>query len=375
MTDMSSAGANTENRFTLFCLKGLENIYIPSEHVFAASIQLVNGKMVHVRDRNLEFRFTMNTLMGLHRIQMQGAKVFLDIESDYHGMEKQIEEHTDSPLDIAATVWTGKCLGTEVPPEALSSFRNLLSNAPQMRSLGPKALAWSIAACLTGGTDDYKHALTLAKLAAERYIHPVTGLVRQEPFGLRRNWSPFGAQSYMAFAFLHLARKTGNDWARDIGLRTVRRLVQLQGENGQWGWMYHVPTGKVADYYPVFSVHQYAYAPFFLLEAIEQGYEEFREPLMKGFRWILGQNEMGQSMVEPARQIVWRRIIRKKGDSKLTKLLRALGSIYGGFKSGTIKAHRLDIDRQCWGFEMALPLCVFSGRNDFPEFLDDKCFS
>ena len=290
-------------------------------------------------------------------------------------MEKRIDEHLDSPLEIAATVWTGRCLGTEVPPKALSSFQNLLNNAPQMKRLGPKALAWSIIACLTGGTDDYKHALDLAKLAAQRYIHPVTGLVRQDPFGFKRSWAPFGAQSYMAFAFLHLARKTGNDWARDIGLRTVRKLVQLQGEDGQWGWMYHVPTGKVADYYPVFSVHQYAYAPFFLLEAIDQGYEEFREPLVKGFRWILGQNEMGQSMVEPARQIVWRRVIRKGADSKLTKLLRAMVIIYGGLKSGTKKAHDLDIDRQCWGFEMALPLFVFSGRNDFPEILDDKCFS
>ena len=375
MTDTLSAGTKTENRFTQFCLRGLENIYIPSEHVFAASIQLVDGKMVHVRDRDLEFRFTMNTLMGLHRMRMQGAKVFLDIESDYHGMEKQIEEHSNSPLDIAATVWTGRCLGTDVPLQALTSFRHLLKNAPQMRSLGPKALAWSIAACLTGGTDDYRHALELAKLAAQRYIHPVTGLVRQEPFGLRRNWSPFGAQSYMAFAFLFLARKTGNDWARNIGLRTARKLVQLQGENGQWAWMYHVPTGRVTDYYPVFSVHQYAYAPFFLLEAIGQGYEEFRKPLVKGFRWILGQNEMGQSMVEPARQIVWRRVIRKSADAKLTKLLRAIGTIYGGVKSGIKKAHDLDIDRQCWGFEMALPLVVFSGTNDFHEILDDKCFS
>ncbi len=374
MIDVLSADATNKNRFTQYCLKGLENIYIPSEHVFAASIQLIDGQMVHVRDRNLEYRFTMNTLMGLHRLRMQGVKVFLDIESDYHGMGKRIDEHLDSPLDIAATVWTGRCLGTEVPPKALSSFQNLLNNAPQMKRLGPKALAWSIIACLTGETDDYKHALALAKLAAQRYIHPVTGLVRQEPFGFRRNWAPFGAQSYMAFAFLHLARKTGNDWARDLGLRTVRKLVQLQGEDGQWGWMYHVPTGKVVDYYPVFSVHQYAYAPFFLLEAIDQGYQEFREPLVKGFRWILGKNEMGQSMVEPARQIVWRRVIRKGSDSKLIKLSRAMLIIHGGLKARTKKALNLDIDRQCWGFEMALPLFVFANRGDFREILDDVCF-
>ena len=84
MIDILSADTTNKNRFTQFCLKGLENIYIPSEHVFAASIQLIDGQMVHVRDRSLEFRFTMNALMGLHRLRMQGVKVFLDIESDYH---------------------------------------------------------------------------------------------------------------------------------------------------------------------------------------------------------------------------------------------------------------------------------------------------
>ncbi|PKM71477.1 MAG: hypothetical protein CVU91_13530, partial [Firmicutes bacterium HGW-Firmicutes-16] len=174
MIDTLSAGTTTENRFNLFCLKGLENIYIPSEHVFAASNRLIDGQMVHVRDRSLEFRFTMNTLMCLHRMRMQGVNVFLDIESDYHALEKRIDEHSDSPLEIAATVWTGRCLGTEVPPKALSSFQKLLNNASQMKRLGPKALAWSIIACLTGGTDNYKHALALAELAAQRYIHPVT---------------------------------------------------------------------------------------------------------------------------------------------------------------------------------------------------------
>ena len=349
-------------------------MYIPSEHVFAASLKLSGNRMSHVRDRGLEYRFTMNALMCLHEAKKHGYEVSLDIETDYHRVAKRIDEHAASPLDTAATVWTGRSIDTDIPVKVLSLFQNFLKNASQMKTLGPKALAWSIIACLQGGKDHYENALALAKLAADRYIHASTGLVRQNPFGLDRNWAPFGAQSYMAYAFLMLAQKTGNEWIRNTGLLITRRLVQLQGPSGQWGWMYHVPTGRVADYYPVFSVHQYAYAPFFLLEAIDQGYDEFRESLVKGFRWILGQNEMGQSMVDPMHRIVWRRIVRKGVNSRPVKVLRSMLIIYGGLKSGPKRANAVQIDHQCWGFEMALPLYVFSARDDFNDILNDRCF-
>jgi len=375
MIDTLSASTTTESRFTQFCLKGLQKMYIPSEQVFSASRLLSDGHMLYARDHTREYRFTMNALMGLCHAQKQGSSVFLDIESVYHGMvASRIEEQASSPEDIAATVWTGRCIGTAIPPKTLSLFQDQMENAPQMKRLSAKALAWSMVACLTGGEENHHTALSLAKLAAERFVHKKTALVREVTVGIRRDWASFGAHSYMAYAFLLLARKTKNPWARDIGLRIIRRLVQLQGQNGQWAWMYHVPSGKVADFYPVFSVHQYAYAPFFLLEAINQGYDEFREPLVRGFRWILGKNELGQSMVEPSHQIIWRQMIRKWPNTKLIKVLRGMAVIHCGLNAGIKGADAVQIDRQCWGFEMALPLCVFSGRNDFSEILDDIFF-
>jgi hypothetical protein len=364
-----------KNMFIQFCLKGLEKMYIQSENIFATSLQLSGDRMLHVRDHNPEYKFTMNALMGLNEAKKNGYEVFLDIESDYHCMAKRIDKYVGAPLDIAATIWTGRCIDTDIPAKAMSLFHDLLKNASQMKNLGPKALAWSILACLQGEKEYYETALALAKLAVGRYIHAVSGLVRQNPTGLDRSWAPFGAQSYMAYAFLLLARRTENEWAKNIGLLIARRLVKLQGPSGQWGWMYHVPSGRVADYYPVFSVHQYGYAPFFLLEAIDQGYEEFRVPLVRGFQWILGHNEMGQSMVEPMHQIVWRRIFRKGMNTRLIKAFRAMIIIHGGLKPGIKEAHALEIDHQCWGFEMALPLYIFSNRDDFSEILNDSSLS
>jgi len=363
-----------KNRFTRFCIKGLERMYIPSERVFATR-RLKGGQIAHVRDRKLEYLFTMNALMGLHQARTQGSEVFLDIDSDYHFMAARVDEYSRYFLNTAATVWTGRCIGTEIPPKVTSLFHDRLEDAPRMKHLEAKELAWLIVACLTGGKEYHENALALATLAAERYIHAGTALVREDPAGLRKDWASFGAHSYMAYAFLLLARRIESEWARGLGLRIARKLLQLQGPEGQWGWMYHVPNGRVADYYPIYSVHQYAYAPFFMVEAIDQGYDEFREPLVRGFRWILGQNELGQSMVEPMHQVVWRRMIRRGAEAKLLKVFRGMVTIHCGLKSGTKGADAVQIDRQCHGFEMALPLCVFSGRGDFSEILDDSCFS
>lgn len=368
-------GIMYNNLFSQFCVKGLEKIYIPHEHVFAYKRQLKEGRMMLVRNHTQEYRCTMFALMGLYFAQKQAISVFLDIESEYHVMSARIEEVANSPGEIALTVWAGNCINTKIPPKVTSLFHNLLKCRNPVIPFKPKSLTWSIAACLTGGEKYYRNALTLAKLAADKYINPETGLARQFTTGLRKNWSSFGEHSYLAYAFLLLAQKTGNAWARDVGLSIARKLVQLQGPQGQWGWMYHVPSGKLTEYYPIYSVHQYAYAPFFLAKAIDLGYNEFRYPLINGFRWILGQNEIGQYMVEPMHHIIWKSVMKKGINTKLIKALKGHAIIYSGLRPAIKSAKDLQIDHHCLGWEMALPLCIFSGRKDFGEILNNSCFS
>lgn len=364
----------SDNCFAQYCIRGLKKIYVPSERVFAAFYRLSNGQMVHVRDRFREYRFTMNALMALHQARAHGNEIFLDVESDYRALLTRVDERTGS-LDLAATLWTGRSLGTEIPPYVTALFRTIVSNAPTANRLSAKALGWLITACLSGDEEYRGSAVALGKLALGRYLHPKSSLVREIPTGPRRLWASFSAHSYVAYALLLLARKTGEGWARDAGLRIARALVRLQAPQGLWGYMYHVPTGRVVDYYPAYSVHQDAYAPFFLTEAIDQGFAEFKEPLLRGFRWVLGQNELGHCMVEPRYQVVWRSIIRKEPNATIVKALRRVLSTYVGGQSRPKAPDSLKIDRQCWSFEMALPLYVFSGRTDLPEILDAAPFS
>ena len=311
--------------FVLHCIKGLERMYIASEHIFSASYKAVDGKMVNLRGPN-QYQYSMNTLMGLHKAQGNGSVLFLDVESDYQSLAAQVAAHSDFPERIAATIWTGRCLGLDLPSNALSIFRKVVENAVDNKHLTALGLAWIIAACAESGEEYQQKADEMVQIVEKRYLHAESTLIRHVPMGFRKDWASFAASCYTAYSLLLLARKTGNEKAKRIGLRIARALVGLQGPQGQWAWFYHIPSGKIADNYPVYSVHQRSMAPFFLLECIDQGYPEFREPLLKGFRWVLGQNEAGQSMVDTTHRVIWRSLNRKGHFSRLRRFSKALVS-------------------------------------------------
>ena len=360
--------------FVAHCLRGLESMHIKSEGVFSASYRMVGSGMVNVRNRASEYKFTMNTLMGLHRAKATGSRVFLSIESVYRNLAERVGEQTGLAENVAATVWTGRSIGVEVPEKAASLFDWILNRTDNYSDLSAQGLAWTMAACVACGAKYREKALALLRYVTERYIHPRSGLVQHSPTGFRKNWASFAASCYMAYALLLLARETGNQEARRTGLRVARALVRLQGPQGQWAWFYHIPGGRVGDYYPIYSVHQHAMAPFFLLEALDQGYCEFEEPLVKGFRWVLGQNELKLSMVDRTHHVIWRSVGRREPFGKLARFVRAVHVAHSGLNSGPESPDALDVNRECRSYELGWALWAFAGRHGFDDILNHPSF-
>jgi hypothetical protein len=363
-----------ETLFIRYCIAGLNNMYFESENVFSASYKCNNGIMLNHRDRDHEYRYTMNTLLGLHKAQTSGYSLSIDVESSYRSLSSQIQKQSISSENIAATVWTGKTLCMAVPSEAMSLFNAIAKESSVWQSLTAQAIAWMIYACIECGGNHLKDAIRLALHASRFYIHRESCLVRHVPSGFRSSWASFAASCYMAHAFLILGRKTEDENIKEMGLGIARKLVSLQGPLGQWAWFYDVQAGRVADYYPVYSVHQHSMAPFFLLEAIDQGYSEFREPLLKGFRWVLGQNEFHQKMAESTYYVMWRGVKRREPLNKFARFARAMGVKFMGTKSGTENKDMLQIIKECRSYELGWALWAFSGRNDFDEILNDPSF-
>jgi hypothetical protein len=359
-----------ESAFVKLCLSGLRNMYIGSEHVFSASLREVGSEMVNVRNAEQEYKYSMNTLMGLHRAQMNGTEVFVDVERDYVQLAPSVVKWHGSPENVAATTWTAACIGAKIPSAAKACFLKTFNDPPSLRGVTAQALAWAIAACVEMKAG--RHGQALAHVAARWYVHPRTSLVRHSPASLRRDWASFAASCYMAYAFLRLGATEDDNWATDIGLRVSRALVSLQGPQGQWGWFYNVPRGSVADYYPVYSVHQHSMAPLFLLTAIDMGYGEFKEPLVRGFEWILGKNELARSMVDSSRHLVWRSVVRRRGAGVLTGLVRGVHLACRPRPAEIGEALELAVNRECRSYELGWGLWAFAGRADFGTVLNHQ---
>ncbi len=153
---------------------------------------------------------------------------------------------------------------------------------------------------------------------------PKTGLFRYVARGLRRSQASFGGLTYLTHAFLNFASRTGDDWARAIGTRACRALVELQGPQGEWPWVVDVERASVTDWYPVYSVHQDAMAPLFLTLGIDVFGLEVAGALAKSVGWIFGENQLGLSMIDPRRPFIYRSIQRTAPFPKLARGARML---------------------------------------------------
>ena len=360
--------------FERFCIRGLERMYLRKENVFSASYRMKDGQMTNVRNPDSEYMYSMNTLMGLHKAKLAGCEVFVDIESVYSALAAGLDCRNPSTESVAATVWAGNSIGCQIPPAAKTLFEGLVSSASRSDELSAQAVAWAITACVSGGTNYHEVAADLAQYSRERYVNHAGVLVRHTVSGVRKNWASFAASCYMAYAFLLVGEALKDETMRKTGLEIARTLVGLQGPQGQWAWFYHVPTGRVADYYPIYSVHQHAMAPFFLIEAIDQGYSEFRKPLERGFRWILGYNELNQSMINHHYGVIWRSLVRRGPFPKVFRSIRSIGVRYAGLASTVERPDVLYINTECRSYELGWALWAFAGRRDFDELLNHSSF-
>ncbi|MBV9358499.1 MAG: hypothetical protein JO023_23560 [Chloroflexi bacterium] len=124
----------------------------------------------------------------------------------------------------------------------------------------------------------------------------------------------FASQVYPVLGLCELAEATGT--APPAAVRHVCDfLVRSQGELGQWWWFYSTRAPQVIEGYPVYSVHQDAMAVMALLPATRLLGRDYTSALVRGLRWISGQNELGQSLVDRPAGLIYRSIQRRRGDA------------------------------------------------------------
>jgi hypothetical protein len=306
------------------------------------------------------------SLLGLHRYGENSRACFLDIckEADYHlANASSLKNGGDAGL----LLW----LTALVCPEKCESFfktlndRDLVNGYSDTKQLRTMELSW----ILTGLSYGALYNASFKKKTADS-AHRVfsliksnyggKGIFKHQPSLSIRSWThstmgSFADQVYPIYAFSAYSRIYGNTEAAGIALACAETICKLQGPLGQWWWHYNPGNGTVVGRYPVYSVHQEAMAPMALFAVEKTTGCDFSKEIYKGLNWITGRNELGISMIDEQRNIVWRNFHCDQLKMRSEEFLTLIG-LQMKMKDRT----ELNILYECWSYELGWLLYAFA---------------
>jgi hypothetical protein len=195
-------------------------------------------------------------------------------------------------------------------------FGKALGTYPDGRQARTRGLAWFLAgiaharlACpgslpdLTDVAVDTYHLLQDNQSEGGIFGHAAFPRFHQQTFCNR--FGTFADQIYAIYAFTTFARAFQIEEPLGSALGCANALRALQGEMGQWWFLYDKRACRVVNRYPVYSLHQDGTAPFGLLALGETTGQSFHEPIYKGLSWIAGANELGEDLRNLDRGLIW----------------------------------------------------------------------
>ncbi|MDE3199595.1 MAG: hypothetical protein KGN79_01640 [Acidobacteriota bacterium] len=349
-----------------FAAKGLVPMLDPQSRIFC-DICVRSGD--GIARTGLSPRYTMMTLLGLHRYEQAGNRAGLSSQEIFDTLVRETG-WISCAGDLGLLLWTCAELAPERLPEIYTKIRaeSALARFPDAQQGRTMEMAWFLTGAATCMLAGFAALPGLAEQArtARRILERNSGTfgmyghVGNAYFPtsyLRHHIGSFADQVYPAIAFARLTRALKDEDARQSALRTAQAMCERQGEMGEWFWQYDAKTGRVVSRYPVFSVHQHAMAPMMLFEVAEATGCDFRANIDRGLEWIAGNNELGRDLVDPALKLVWRCIHLGRRAAYADAALR-----FFGLRQGPANPHSLRIRYECRPYELGWLLYAFAGR-------------
>jgi hypothetical protein len=217
-------------------------------------------------------------------------------------------------------------------------------------------------------------ATQLFKFLVDRYLAP-SGLFFDAASGPRRRFGSFATQTYLLLACYAYGELVNDDRAIQIANAGAFKLIEHQGPQGEWPWFFDAMSGRVLDFYEVYSVHQYGMAPAFLERAERHGVFEARNAIIRGFNWVLGNNQLDRPMLVPELQLSIRSHVRRgELQTKNWRVLRAVRSAVLGTKADLIEPSQLELRMECRSYELGWILWSFGSRTDLQELTHHAMF-
>jgi hypothetical protein len=189
------------------------------------------------------------------------------------------------------------------------------------------------------------------------------GLFTHYGDGRRRSRFPnFATEIYSVLALATVAKLGLDDRASAAARRAADRLLLLQLPDGGWPWLYDAATGRVVEPYEVYSVHQHAMGPMGMLALAEVTADgRYVDATAQGLQWIYGRNELGRSMIDEQRLVIYRSIRRKGATARLVSAAN-VATATATRHPWVPKAGPVELNDACRPYELGWLLEAWCGR-------------
>jgi hypothetical protein len=294
-------------------IRGLKPMYDSETGLFCHRLRKTPSGNIR---EGISQRYTVMTLLGLLRAEAVGYRSPVDISATVDALYRNTE-WVDNIGDLGLLLWL-----SSVTSRGWESFNAAfdLKTALQKYSDAKKQLTMELAWFLMGlacASAAGKIGSDLEVLTEQTYKLLRSNQGKDGLFGHMAKWNSlagvvrghvgsFADQVYPICAMSQVGQVFGLKEASQNALQCGETICRLQGSLGQWWWHYDSVTGRVAEQYPVYSVHQHGMAPMALFALQDACDVDFSDQLYKGLHWINGTNELKQDLEDVAAGVVWR---------------------------------------------------------------------
>lgn len=357
-------GSNIISKITELSRRGLDSMYDQRTHLFCYRVK---RKENGLENEGISRRYTIISLLGLHKYEIRGGVTRIDIKNSICSLMKDIDK-IDNIGDLGLLLWLLAVASPEHVKVILEGNKlgNCFIRYPDARVAKTVEMAWF----LTG----LSH-IRLAGIAGDEGLESIakqTYLVLRKNYGgrgifghmskyslagrFRGRIGCFADQVYPIYAFSKFGQAFDMKEAVEIAKKCGQTMCELQGPMGQWWWHYDAITGRVIGRYPVYSVHQDGMAPMALFALSSATGSDFTGPVLKGLEWITGQNELRTNMVDSSQHVIWRSIRRPGYKMRLEEAQSLLG-----MRSRRMEPEDLSVLYECRPYHLGWLLYAFAG--------------
>lgn len=295
-------------------LRSLVSLFDEKEMLFSRRVTLTENGLL--RERTSRKR-TIIALLGLQRLVASGEALPFDIAS-IGDVVLGDTRWVRSIEDLGLLTWfTAECV-----PERLGKllkeldFSKALDTYSDGRQARTRGLAWFLAgiAHLQLTCPGTLQDLTDVAVDAYRLLRDnqseggIFGHAMFPRFFQQTFWNRFGTfadQVYAIYALTTFGRAFQIEEPLESALGCANAVRALQGEMGQWWFLYDKRACRVVNRYPVLSLHQEGIAPVGLLALGETTGQSFDESIYKGLSWVAGENELSNDLRSLDRGLIW----------------------------------------------------------------------